>query len=276
MTGRKRTPASIPATPAGKAGFSLISDEKLLDLYRAMLKCRMLREHFTVRRPNSISKDRMSALENGAGREASAAGVILALLEGDTIIPVPGDQGPCLVKGVSPEAIFSFLRTGRAPAAYGKANVIRPASTFAARFEAASAIAQENRRARNGKIVVLFLGPEEAQSGHWQKSLRLAVSRRLPVILVSTVADSAKDISTGCHKPGLPPMTVDEHDVVAVYRVTSEAIAHARRGNGPTLIDCRPFLLSRQKKARPDSGSNCSRPIARASRADSRAGSPSD
>jgi TPP-dependent pyruvate/acetoin dehydrogenase alpha subunit len=170
------------------------------------------------------------------------------LLEGDTLIPSPGDLGPCLVKGVSPGAIFSYLRTGRAPAAYAHANVVRPASTFAARFETASAIASENKRARKSKIVVQFLGPEDAQSGAWEKSLRLAVSRRLPLILVSTSADVAEELAAESHQLGLPPMTVDKDDVVAVYRVASEAIAHARRGNGPTLIDCRPFLLSGQKK----------------------------
>jgi pyruvate dehydrogenase E1 component alpha subunit len=248
MTARKRTPASVPAPPAGKAGFSLISDEKLLDLYRAMLRCRMLRERIEEHRANRISRNKMRAHENGAGCEAPAAGVTLALVDGDTIVPAPGDQGPCLVKGVSPGAIFSFLRTGRTPAAYSRANTVKPSGSFAARFETAAAIARENKRARKGKIVVLFLGPEDAQSGIWPESLRLAVSRRLPVILVSTAADAPVELSARSHELGLPTMTVDKDDVVAIYRAASEAIAHARRGNGPTLIDCRPFLAAGQRK----------------------------
>jgi len=248
MTARIRTPASVSASAAGKAGFSLISDEKLLNLYRAMLKCRMLQERLEEQRADPISKNKKSAHENRVGNEAAAAGVTLALLEGDSIIPSPGDHGPSLIKGVSPGAIFSFLRSGRAPAAYGRANVVKPAATFAARFETASEIARENRRARKGEIVALFLGPEDAQSGVWEKALRLAVSRRLPLILVSTSADAAEELAAGSHQLGLPPMTVDKDDVVAVYRVASEAIAHARRGNGPTLIDCKPFLPSGQMK----------------------------
>jgi TPP-dependent pyruvate/acetoin dehydrogenase alpha subunit len=38
-------------------------------------------------------------------------------------------------------------------------------------------------------------------------------------------------------------MVVDQDDVVAVYRVASEALAHARRGNGPTLVDSKPWRL---------------------------------
>jgi pyruvate dehydrogenase E1 component alpha subunit len=39
-------------------------------------------------------------------------------------------------------------------------------------------------------------------------------------------------------KSGIPVIPVDGNDVVAVYRVSTEAITHARKGNGPTLIDC--------------------------------------
>ena len=50
------------------------------------------------------------------------------------------------------------------------------------------------------------------------------------------------------HDYGLPGITVDGEDVVAVYRVVSEAISHARRGNGPTLIECRPWVVAGRKK----------------------------
>jgi TPP-dependent pyruvate/acetoin dehydrogenase alpha subunit len=40
--------------------------------------------------------------------------------------------------------------------------------------------------------------------------------------------------------PGFPAIPVDGHDAVGVYRVASEAMAHARRGSGPTLIQCLP------------------------------------
>ncbi|MGH9600436.1 MAG: thiamine pyrophosphate-dependent enzyme, partial [Terracidiphilus sp.] len=39
----------------------------------------------------------------------------------------------------------------------------------------------------------------------------------------------------------LPAIVVDAHDAVALYRVAQEAIAHARRGGGPTMIACTPF-----------------------------------
>ena len=44
---------------------------------------------------------------------------------------------------------------------------------------------------------------------------------------------------------------VDGADVVAVYRVATESISHARRGNGPTLIDCLPYCIEGEPKDDP-------------------------
>jgi TPP-dependent pyruvate/acetoin dehydrogenase alpha subunit len=48
----------------------------------------------------------------------------------------------------------------------------------------------------------------------------------------------------------VPIIPVDGSDVVAVYRVATESIAHARKGNGPTLIDCVAYRLEGQRRAK--------------------------
>jgi TPP-dependent pyruvate/acetoin dehydrogenase alpha subunit len=99
--------------------------------------------------------------------------------------------------------------------------------------------------------------------------MRVARIEYLPVLFVSldgmlpdppsvkpqVKAEDATDKTAPC---GLPSITVDGNDVVAVYRVASEAITHARMGHGPTLIECRTFRLSgpaamgAEKGPRPD------------------------
>jgi pyruvate dehydrogenase E1 component alpha subunit len=49
------------------------------------------------------------------------------------------------------------------------------------------------------------------------------------------------DISVKAQSYGIPGITVDGNDVVAVYRVAQEAIARARRGQGPTLIEAKTY-----------------------------------
>ena len=83
----------------------------------------------------------------------------------------------------------------------------------------------------------------------WHEALARACAQRLPILFVSqsdtpvwagepqrTVQD--REAGLKAQAGGLPEIAVDGNDVVAVYRVATEAIAHARRGNGPTLIEC--------------------------------------
>jgi pyruvate dehydrogenase E1 component alpha subunit len=57
------------------------------------------------------------------------------------------------------------------------------------------------------------------------------------------------DLAQEVQSCGFPRITVDANDVVAVYRVASEAIAHARKGNGPTLIVCKTYRLNEHSTA---------------------------
>jgi pyruvate dehydrogenase E1 component alpha subunit len=94
----------------------------------------------------------------------------------------------------------------------------------------ASAVVTNQAKDKN-RIGVVVSNGGNAEEGAWKEALRLASLHRPPTIFV-------------CWKPrktpalDFPIMTVDACDVVAVYRVASESIAHARQGFGPTLIEC--------------------------------------
>ncbi len=70
----------------------------------------------------------------------------------------------------------------------------------------------------------------------------------MPILFVCQPSLSNSEAQTGIEEIGLdaqacglPAITVDGSDVVAVYRVATEAITHARKGNGATLIACTAF-----------------------------------
>ncbi len=262
MTKRTKKPAEAPAPPPDESGFSLISNEKLLALYAAMLKHRMLERRIHGERVGRLSAGKRRAGSRGAGiyptdRAAAAAGVAIDLLPGDAICAPRGDLAHGSLKGASLKRIFSAVfappgtRSAAGRAEGARANAPAAAETLAGRLKALErAVRLGLRRKKTGKIVVLFCGPAEPANEVWFKSLRSAAAARLPILFVCHSGPREEDFAPRAQDHGLPGIAVDGADVVAIYRVASEAIAHARRGNGPTLIECRPWVVAARKRGR--------------------------
>ena len=181
------------AALAGNHGFSLISNEKLLQLYTAMVKRRRLAELEQARLPQG------KQINAAIGQEAAAVGVLLDLLPEDTVAAEP---------------------------------------VRAAQLKLVLRAAQASKSAKNGKIAVAF---SNGDSGPWRKALTQADLEQLPILFVCPANPLAEPLHqksdvTGAF--GFPDVIVDGNDVVAVYRVATEAITHARKGNGATLIEC--------------------------------------
>jgi TPP-dependent pyruvate/acetoin dehydrogenase alpha subunit len=218
---RERT-VSSPA-PSVQNGFSLISNEKLLQLYAAMLKCRMIADRTRILAQQNHFSGRQASL----GQEAAMVGLAMDLLPGDHIATNPGNVVPFFIKGsqtqgFSLESLLSALL---------KSSAQKPDS--ANHFKSATKAAKANKQAKNKDIAVALCGAT-APFDSWREALNVATLKDLPLIFLSW-----NHVPLKKNEYGLPAINVDGNDVVAVYRVASEAIAHARIGNGPTLIECR-------------------------------------
>jgi acetoin:2,6-dichlorophenolindophenol oxidoreductase subunit alpha len=244
MKTQKKKPA---AAPPGEAGFSLISNEKLLALYAAMLKCRMLQKHL---QPARGKKRTAAGVDHG--REAAVVGATIDLHAKDSISPAKSSVTQGFLKGVPLKTILSG--PGRKAAGDVSLNVLAPAATVTVQLEAALAVAWLNKRKRNKKIVVAFGSCGPLWSREAPELLRIAAAKKLPIIFVCDGAWQKDDFAEKSQEYGVPGMVVDGHDVVAVYRVASEAITHARRGNGPTLIECRPWIVTGTSRVHRSSG----------------------
>jgi TPP-dependent pyruvate/acetoin dehydrogenase alpha subunit len=248
------------ATEAGNS-FSLISNEKLLQLYATMLKCRIVEERVRVLFKQSNFGGNCDA---AVGREASAVGVAVDLLPEDAVGPSHRDILVNFIAGAPLETIFRHLFARAASPDKGRSapahrsdappNAMAPPSTIAAQLHIATGAALANKMRKNGKIAVAFSGDGPASMGLWREALNLAGAQNLPIVFVCQNSLSAasvslqqqaevEDMALKAQACGLPGIAVDGNDVVAVYRVASEAIAHARRGNGPTLIECKTCRL---------------------------------
>jgi TPP-dependent pyruvate/acetoin dehydrogenase alpha subunit len=248
------------AAPAGalaqKPAFSLISDERLLQIYSTMVKCRMLGEQVRAQFRHSNP----AATHHAAvGLEAAAVSVAIGLERGDSIGSSHSEFITSFIRGAALEKLLSPLVAQGAGAGIGspstpsRGRASTPPSAVAAQLRRTIRAARVCKAKKNGKIAVAFSSGDSASSAAWHQALSLAGQERLPVIFVwldGMAARSSRnrqpadeDIAQKAEACGFPGITVDGNDAVAVYRVACEAIVRARRGGGPTLIECRPYRL---------------------------------
>jgi TPP-dependent pyruvate/acetoin dehydrogenase alpha subunit len=214
----RRPSAATAATP-----HPLISNERLQHLYVTLLRTRLLRQR------NRIKESSASLV----AREAIVTGTVTHLQEGDVIMPTAGDRLAALARG---HALRRVLTGAELP------GILASAATAETRF----AIATGHALARQGanQVALAFSGTGITSLDPLAPSLSYAAAHKLGIVFVIETA-AASDVSSAKHTEplGLYGMPVDGNDVVALYRVAQEAILRARRGVGPTLIDCKPWPL---------------------------------
>ena len=102
------------------------------------------------------------------------------------------------------------------------------------------------------QVCVCFFGDGSTNQGTFHEALNMASIWKLPVIFVcennhfgismsQSRHQAIKDIADRAAAYGIPGVAVDGNDVMAVYEAANEAVARARKGQGPTLIECKTW-----------------------------------
>ncbi len=247
--------ADEPAWPDRLAG-SLPPRADLLRLYHDMLLIRRFEE---VVNELYLQGHIPSTLHLYIGQEAVAVGVCAALRPDDYLLSTHRPHGHALAKGVSPGAILAELygkATGTCKAKGGSMHVgdinlgMFPAiAIVGGNVPLAAGAAFASRMLKNGRVTACFFGDGAVNEGAWHEGVNAAAIWNLPIVFVcennlyaastpvqavvrtETVADRARGY-------GLPGLTIDGNDVLAVLQATQQAVARARAGQGPTLIEC--------------------------------------
>jgi len=229
---------------------SLISNEKLVAIYGVMLKYRLLEQRATELFQHGLLN---SDLHTSSGREAIAAAATIDLEERDSIALPTGEWLPSLNKNLPLETIFREL----APAALrpvapieleaSNKNIFLSSSSKTYLPRAIRERATANAVAKKGDVVEVFLDSHSKSLVDWRKTIQVCAVNKLPVVFIQ-YPDASKMLSEGKRKSntrtvaalyeGVPSISVDAHDAVAVYRVAYEAIVRARQLRGATLIQC--------------------------------------
>jgi pyruvate dehydrogenase E1 component alpha subunit len=110
------------------------------------------------------------------------------------------------------------------------------------------------KREGQGRVVLTWFGEGAASRGDFHEGVNLASVLRVPVVFICNNNQYAystplerqtrvPDIAVRATSYGIPGQTVDGNEVVAVYTAVQEAVARARRGEGPSLIECKTMRI---------------------------------
>jgi pyruvate dehydrogenase E1 component alpha subunit len=181
--------------------------------------------------------------------EAIQAGATFALGEDDWIFPSYRESPIGLVRGMPPATILQWWRGHPSgwwnPLDWNVASICVPIGTHVPH---AAGLAWGKKLKREPGVAMVFFGDGATSEGAFHEGANLAAVMQAPVVLVcnnngwaistplsaQTRAETLADKARGY---GMPGVTVDGLDVLAVYEAAKEAVERARRGEGPSFIE---------------------------------------
>lgn len=219
-----------------------------------MLKSRLLQQKAAA----LFQQGRIDAdLHGSSGSEACAAAGCVDLQAEDSLSITAGDWLPAFAKGLPAETLFRALTPRLEGNQHSvsvetqRRNIViheRDSDQPKAVLERAEAARAEKR----STVIAAFLQPRSSLS-EWEEVMTAAASGKLPVLFVHHTLDG-HEVRPGPSRGkgklpqalihGLPTISVDAADAVALYRVAYEAITRARKHRGATLLQCASIPLN--------------------------------
>lgn len=199
-------------------------------------------------------------------QEATCVGVCSSLRPDDLVLATYRGHGVALAKGSDPGTIMAELltrTTGCCKGRGGSMHLCDVARGFlgtnaivAAHIPIAGGVALAASRRRSGQVVVCFFGDGASCEGEFFETLNMASLWKLPLVLIcenngyaisvpTRMSQCTPDIADRARGFGMATTSVDGNDVMAVRRATEEAAGRARRGEGPSLIECKTVRWER-------------------------------
>src|SRR2546430_13250624 len=246
-------PAPVPA------GAPLPDAEVLRWLYQHMVLIRRFEERIDALR-------QAGRLQGSAhlyvGQEAVAAGVCARLEDDDYVASTHRGHGHAIAKGVDVARMMAELFGRETGTNHGRGGSMHIADTSVGMLGATGIVgagipialgaALSARTRGTEQVAVAFFGDGAMGQGLVYECLNMAVIWKLPIVFVcenngyaeSTPAEYAlgtRDVAQRAEPFGMPASAVDGQDVFAVHAEVARAVERARRGGGPTFVECKTY-----------------------------------
>ena len=193
-------------------------------------------------------------------QEAICVGAAAALEPTDQVLATYRGHGHAIAKGLDPKSMMAELlckETGTCGGRGGSMHLCDVPKDFlgtnavvAAHIPIAGGVALSHKLRKTGRVVVVFFGDGASCEGAFFETLNMATLWKVPLVFVCENNGFAISVRTEWAIPlaniaqraqgfGLPGVTVDGQDPLKVYEAMSGAVARARAGEGPTMVECK-------------------------------------
>jgi acetoin:2,6-dichlorophenolindophenol oxidoreductase subunit alpha len=204
------------------------------------------------------------------GQEASAVGATLELARDDYILSTHRGHGHCIAKGADPARMFAEFFGKENGYCHGRGGSMHIADVEGGNLGAngivagglpiAVGVGMSIKAQKQHRVCMVFFGDGAANEGAFHESLNMASIWRLPIVFVCennkygmsmdiALAMAVANVADRAPAYAMPGFAVDGNDLPAVVAAARPAIELARRGGGPTLLECKTYRLRGHSKS---------------------------
>jgi pyruvate dehydrogenase E1 component alpha subunit len=204
------------------------------------------------------------------GQEASAVGSALPLAKTDYVLSTHRGHGHCIAKGASPDRMFAEFFGKETGYCNGRGGSMHIADVEGGNLGAngivggglpiAVGVGMSIRAQKLDRVCMVYFGDGANNEGAFHEALNMASIWKLPVVFVcennnygmsTSVARSTAvaNIADRAAAYSMPGTTIDGNDMPLVAATSKVAVERARRGEGPSLIECKTYRIRGHSKS---------------------------
>jgi pyruvate dehydrogenase E1 component alpha subunit len=247
-------------TPHHQPDAEMPPDDVLLSMYRLMVQGRS----FDTQATALVKQGRLAVYPSSRGQDACQIGTVAAMSSDDWLFPTYRDCMALVGRGINPVEVLTLLRgdwhCGYDPYLHRTAPQCTPLSTNTLH---AVGLARAGQARGENFACVVFVGDGATSEGDTHEAFNFASVWQVPVVFV--VQNNGYAISVPLSKQthahtladkgigyGMPGVAIDGNDAPMVFVAVQEALARARAGGGPTLIEALTYRMEPHTNADDD------------------------
>jgi pyruvate dehydrogenase E1 component alpha subunit len=230
-------------------------------MFRVMVMTRLLEERSAKEyRDGHIPGN----LHLAIGQEAVAAGVGAALRPDDYLLTQHRAHGHAIAKGVTTERLMAEFYGKRTGCCMGRVGPLHIGDTdlnhlggqgiLGAQIPIATGVALSTKMRGTDQVTLCHVGEGTTNTGRFHTAVNLASIWKLPVVYLiennmwaygvcASDSTNIENFSDRASAYGIPGVSVDGNDPIGVYEAVGEAVTRARRGEGPSIVECKTLRL---------------------------------
>ena len=243
-----------------------LTDSQLLDLYKRLLKPRLIEEKMLI----LIRQGKVSKWFSGIGQEAISVGVTAVLDQDEYILPMHRNLGVFTGRDIPLYRLFSQWQGKASGFTKGRDRsfhfgtqefkIIGMISHLGPQLGVADGIALANKLKKNGKVTAVFTGEGATSEGDFHEALNIASVWDLPVLFV--IENNGYGLSTPTNEQyrcenladkgvgyGMESHIIDGNNILEVYTELSEIVASMRANPRPVLLEFKTFRMRGHEEA---------------------------